>query len=360
MKIVLLATTDLVFDQRLQRISTSLARAGYEVLLLGRVKPQSLDFYSPLFQSKRIKTFFWKGKLFYLEYNIRVFFFLLSIPFDVVTANDADTLLAGLWAGRLKGKKVGFDAHEYFSQVPELLDRPLVRKVWEWIENTCIPHVDFAYTPGPSLAQKFQKKYGVEFGVVRNMPWESNMSMQPKNPAIPLKIIYSGAVNSGRGLFELLKASEDLPVRIFIAGDGDVLTELMAFADTLHVDVHFLGYLKPDQLRLEIAKADLGVNLLTTDSLSYKYSLANKFFDYVQAGLPQLCVNYPEYESLNKEFEVAVLIPSNVNDIRLALLRFLDQSELYKKLAMNCIQAAKKWHWGREQESLLDLYLPFK
>ncbi len=355
MKIVLIATTDLAFDQRLQRISNSLAAAGFNVLLIGRIKPDSPDFSPNDFKAHRLKTWFWKGKLFYVEFNIRLFFYLLKTQFDVVTANDADTLLAGYFAAKLKGKKLAFDAHEYFSEVPELLDRHGVKKIWQWVENNFIPKVDVAYTPGPSLAKLFSQKYGIQFEVVRNMPWASYQNAVRVNPGTPLKLIYSGAVNLGRGLYELLEAAEGLPVSITVAGSGDIIEELKLYAEGKKVEVEFLGYVQPGQLTALIAKSDVGINLLTTDSLSYQYSLANKFFDYVQAGIPQICVNYPEYRTLNQEFEVALLVQDDVAKIKEAIQKLM-HAGVYEKLSQNCVNAAKVWNWNHEQHSLWSCY----
>lgn len=356
MKIVLLATTDLVFDQRLQRISSSLAGAGHDVLLLGRIKPGSPDFDTSLYKYHRFKTWFWKGKLFYLEINIRFVLYLLRKSFDVVTANDADTLPAAWLLARLKKKKLAFDAHEYFSEVPELIGRQRIKKIWQWIENKLIPDVDLAYTPGPSLAKLFTQKFRVTFSVVRNMPWKASEQVPEIKIETPLQVIYSGAVNVGRGLHELIDAAENLPVHITIAGSGDILTDLQLFSRDRNVAVTFPGYLKPEILRQHIAKAQVGVNLLTTDSLSYRYSLANKFFDYVQAGIPQICVNYPEYGALNREFEVALLVNTNADEIREALLKLLNEPDTYHRLANHCKAAARLWNWDEEQKRLIDCY----
>ena len=36
--------------------------------------------------------------------------------------------------------------------------------------------------------------------------------------------------------------------------------------------------------------------------------MPNKFFDYIHAGVPQLCVNYPVYREINDQYTVAVMI----------------------------------------------------
>ena len=67
--------------ERLTPASTALAAAGYEVLLIGRELPTSkpLDFTLP-YQQHRLRCRFHQGKLFYLEFNLRLLLFLLRQP----------------------------------------------------------------------------------------------------------------------------------------------------------------------------------------------------------------------------------------------------------------------------------------
>ena len=110
-RIVCTVTNDLNYDQRMIRICTSLTGAGYEVLLVGRRKRNSLPLKEKSFKQKRLFCFFEKGKLFYAEYNIRLFFFLLFVKLDVICAIDLDTILPCLMISKLRSKKRVYDAH---------------------------------------------------------------------------------------------------------------------------------------------------------------------------------------------------------------------------------------------------------
>jgi hypothetical protein len=44
-----------------------------------------------------------------------------------LNANDLDTLLPAFIAAKLKRKKLVYDAHEFFTQVPELIHRPITQ-----------------------------------------------------------------------------------------------------------------------------------------------------------------------------------------------------------------------------------------
>ena len=62
--IFFLVTTDITYDQRMIRICTSLAKAGYKITLIGRKMKTSVPLIEQSFKQKRIRCFFEKGKLF--------------------------------------------------------------------------------------------------------------------------------------------------------------------------------------------------------------------------------------------------------------------------------------------------------
>jgi hypothetical protein len=97
---------------------------------------------------------------------------------------------------------------------------------------------------------------------------------------------------------------------LVIAGDGPLRKDLekLAVAGIPTGDkVVFKGRLSSNQLSLVAREATIGLNILSSNSKSYYYSLANKFFDYIHAELPQVCIDFPEYRLVNEEWEVAVL-----------------------------------------------------
>jgi hypothetical protein len=91
-KIIFTVTNDLNYDQRMQRICGTLADAGYDVLLVGRKLKTSLPLSKKITSSDLLKCWFNKGKFFYSEFNIRLFFFLLFKKMDCICAIDLDTI----------------------------------------------------------------------------------------------------------------------------------------------------------------------------------------------------------------------------------------------------------------------------
>ncbi|MDX2068170.1 MAG: glycosyltransferase [Haliscomenobacter sp.] len=364
MKLVFTVTNDLCYDQRMQRICGTLSAEGHEVTLVGRLRKTSPLLPPAPYRQVRLACWFEKGKLFYLEYNFRLFWWLLlQKSFDVYTGIDLDTIMPCLGVARLKGKKCYYDAHEYFSEVPEVVGRPLTKWIWEMVARIGIPHVDKAYTVGPALAQIFQQRYGIPFEVVRNMPFQnSNPSSTPPplNSSTPPIILYQGVLNAGRGLETAIAAMQKIEGAVlWLAGEGDLSQELRQLAKDLQVEckVRFLGYLNPVELRSVTQQASIGLNLLENRGLSYFYSLANKAFDYVQAGVPSIQMNFPEYLALQEEHRVFYLINRlEVEVLVQAIEHLLGDGELYLALEENCRKAAVEWCWEMEKVRLVEMY----
>ena len=201
---IVAVTNDLSTDNRVHRTCTVLAELGYEVLLVGRQLPGSLPLERP-YATRRMGLLFRKGALFYAEYNVRLFFLLLFSRFSLVVANDLDTLLASFVAASLRGKQLVYDSHEYFTEVPELVHRPAVRRVWLAIERWIFPKLEHVVTVNDSIAQAYRDRYGKELAVVRNIPMPRELGSLPTRAELGLPtdrfilVLQGSGINVQRG-----------------------------------------------------------------------------------------------------------------------------------------------------------------
>lgn len=358
MKIICTVTNDLAQDQRMERICTSLQHAGHEVTLVGRVRTTSRDLVPRPYAQHRIWCQYESGKAFYTEYNYRLVRELSGWDYDVICAVDVDTLAAGAALTRNSRHKLVFDAHEWFHMTPEVVNRPLIRGFWKGLARTFMGRTDLRYTVAPLLAGKLAEDYGQPFATVRNLPWRSDLPPAP----VPEKkvILYQGMLNPGRGLEVAIAALKELPdCELWLAGSGPEEGELRRCGERLQEPgkVKFLGFVDPADLPGLTRQAWLGLNLLDAVSPSYLYSLANKALDYVQAGVPSVQMDFPEYRGLQDKYGCYALLDELTVDSLVQIIRNLATDKAaYNQLRGNCLAAAPELCWEREERVLLELY----
>lgn len=357
-RILIAASSDPAYDRRMLRICRALQEYGYSVTFLGRLTKNPGTLQKEKFLVKRIHLGFYKGPLMYVSLNLKLFLIFLFRGYDLAYAVDTDTLAAVALASRIRKKPFFFDAHEWFSEVPELQGRKKVKHLWKKIELWFIPMAKGRITVNESLANLFEDLYQKPFGIVRNIrPKEDETVAGELEIALPEKpfFIYVGAINKGRGLAIAIRAAKETNSRLLICGDGPMLTDLKALVHALGAEdlIYFTGYLSPNILEAATKEAYAGLLLLESGSLNYYYSLANKFFDYVHAGIPQIMSELPEYQRLNEAYQIGITATYSQDKVSKAMVSLLSNSTLYNTLRQNTHRAAEELNWEQEKRKLL-------
>ncbi|MFZ9386863.1 MAG: glycosyltransferase [Chitinophagaceae bacterium] len=356
-KIFFTVTNDLVHDQRMQRICGSLAAAGYEITLVGRKRPSSLPIpVGGAYSCRRFRCWFNRGKLFYFEYNLRLVFWLLGQRMDAICAIDLDTIIPCYFISRVKKIPRIYDAHELFSELKEVVTRPGIKRIWTRVERRYVPKFSNGYTVSDSIADEFQRRYGVGYQTIRNVPVLREIpSVSPGERFI----LYQGAVNEGRGFEFLIPAMKRVECKLVVCGDGNFMEKLRELVRVhgLENRVELRGMVSPDKLREISAFAYAAVAIAENTGLNQYLALPNKFFDYIHSGLPQVTMDYPEYRNLNGLFEVALLIgDTDPVTISGALNKLLGDDVLYERLRANCHRARRLLNWQEEEKKLISYY----
>lgn len=342
----------------MHRIAGTLQKIGYAVTLVGRKRDNSLPLNQKEFRQVRLPCFFSKGPLFYIEFNFRLLLYLLLKPTDYICSIDLDTILPCLVASAVRGTKRIYDAHEYFTEQKEIIRRPAIQRVWKAVEGFAVPYFRTGYTVNSKLAALFREQYGVNYAVIRNIPIKYPLE-NIDNQKINKFILYQGAVNEGRCFEQLIPAMKWVNAPLYIVGGGNFMeqtAELIRYYKLEH-KVFLKGYLPPDQLRLLTQQAAIGVTLFEPNGMNQYYSLANRFFDYMMAGIPQICVNYPLYKELNDLYGFAEMIPdTHPLTIGEALNKILTNTVVYEQLRLNCLSARETLHWENEANLLIQFY----
>ncbi len=356
-------TNDLSTDQRVHKTCMVLQEKGWEVLLVGRKLPESLQLNRP-YATRRMQLLFRKGFAFYAEYHLRLFLFLLVHRADLLWSNDLDTLWPNHWVSCLKRVALVYDAHEYFTGVPELNSRPKVRAVWKKIEKNIFPKLRHIITVNQRMAQLYQEEYGKDLTVVRNIPPRFSVTTTSSRrewglPEDRTVFVLQGSINMDRGAEEAIEAMVHLEAaHLAIIGGGDVLDVLKSKVEDLALRdrVHFYPRMPYERMMQCTQLCDVGLTIDKSTNINYRFSLPNKLFEYLQAGIAIIASGVVEVKRIMEQYELGAIIPGHdPKAIAQVMGEFVRQPELLASCKANARKAATELHWDHEKQNLIQI-----
>jgi glycosyltransferase involved in cell wall biosynthesis len=354
------------FDQRVLKIAGTVEKLDCDITIIGRRLDECCDSDLVPFRTKRFKMHFKRGFLFYKFFNIRLFFYLLVHKFDVLVANDLDTLLANYLVSRLKRLTLVYDSHEYFTGVPELNNKPFRKWFWKTIEKSVFPHLQNVMAVSDLIAEQYLKEYGIRPAVVRNCSRSSKeitgyRRMELGVPDDHLLLVFQGGgINIDKGgeeLIEALKITEK--VSLLVVGSGDIVRVLKQKTELLNLTdrVNFIPKVTWEELMRYTKAADTGMSLEKDTNLNYRFSLPNKLFDYISAGIPVITGSLPEIKKIIDFNNCGIIIPSiTPEEISKAIVILRDDKSLLNKLKQNSVYASESLNWDNESRKVTDFY----
>jgi len=292
---------------------------------------------------------------------------------DIVHANDGNTLAPAMWVARACGAKIVYDAHELWRHRNVRTDRPVAPLVEAAIEKFAIARAAGVITVSPSIATWLLKAYDlpVRPTLVRNIPRAPLGEPTTQVPAGHLRsmaglaadtqvIAYGGRITTSRGIEDTLQALALLPTSTHFVllgyGEPDYVGTLITLIAELGVTdrVHFVGAVASDQVAAALADADLSVVFVRPVCLSYEFSLPNKLFESIHAGLPIAAANLPDTAALVREHGVGDIFDvDSPADMAATIAAVLADPQRYRDAAT---VAATELTWQHEEEALLGLY----
>jgi glycosyltransferase involved in cell wall biosynthesis len=364
-RIIVSVTSDLVTDQRVNRNCLALRDQGFQVLLVGRELPESGPVGERPYEVKRLRLLFTKGPLFYASYNLSLFFFLLFNKANALFANDLDTLTANWLASVIKKIPLIYDSHEYFTGVPEIQNRPFVKGAWQRIERLIFPKLKTIITVNDSIAGLYRKEYGKQLVVIRNIPLKPNLPQLKGSiteervrlgmPAAKnIIILQRSGINIDRGSEEAVLAMKYVNNAVLlILGGGDVMPLLRKLVSENHLGdkVIFKNRMPYVNMMEHTRLCDLGLTLDKDTNINYRFSLPNKVFDYIHAGIPILATRLPEVERIVKGYEVGDFTESHQPEaIATAINSMLNDSLKVAQWKKNLQIASQELTWKMESK----------
>lgn len=368
-KVIVSVINDLVTDQRVKKVCETLHKMGFDLVLVGRKLHNSLPVDVRPYPVRRMRFLFEKGPGFYACFQIRLFFYLLFHKAGLLVSNDLDTLLPNYLVARLKNIPLVYDSHEYFTGVPELQNSKIKRKTWKLMEQWIFPRLKDVFTVNNSIAGLYAAEYGLRPVVIRNVPLrmekvtvKSRVSLglpEDKN----IMILQGSGINIQRGAEEMVEAMPFIKNAVLlIVGGGDVIGLLKEKVSQLHMEEKVL--FKPRQpykmLMQYTAAADLGLSLDKDTNINYRFSLPNKIFDYLHAGVPVLASNLVEIRKIIETYQIGDFIPDHQpRHIARKVNEIFSHPEKLVQWKQNTQKADSELNWENESKILKKVYAKY-
>jgi glycosyltransferase involved in cell wall biosynthesis len=371
-----------ITDPRVMREATALVEASYCVTIVDIehhqrpksetvdgvrlkhvfVSPKSAQHYNP------VRSIPWL--LFKVTRTLRSALKVIGTPADAYHAHDITALPACYVAANLRRKALIFDAHELPVTQPHILDKPLLAGISRALLRLMIRRCDGAITVSPPLIGEMQTLYGgPQATLVRNIPdYEApapsdRLRQHFDLPSDTRIALYQGYFQANRSLDALVRAAQYLARGnvIVLLGEGSHLGMVEEMIAELGVgdQIKIKSYVPHTELLSWTASADLGLTVFSRDiSVSLRYCLPNKLFEYLMAGLPVLTTPLDAVVDLIRRYEVGYEIENmEPETVAAAINSMLGSSVELARMRANALAACERdLRWDVEKNTVVELY----
>ena len=381
--IMLLAKGSVQSDARVVTEAKSLIKNGYDVTVVAwdrRGASKRREEYEQI-KIRRVSLIvpFSRPSIGLLPYlvlfNLMVFFNLLSINFDVAHCHDLDTLLAGLFAGKLKRKKVVYDAHEIYGLMVQSYVPKMVVEMISVVEFFLIKKVDALITVSEILADYFRDgvRGRVNVSVIMNCKDPSDFQISEKE-ASKFKIrfgmenhfiiLYDGWLVPDNGLEELFGAIEKLDGQIrdviaVICGDGYAEEKFRKMVEEKNIEkyVKFVGKIQLKDIPLFVNACDI-MYVLRKPTTKYSFlSTPNRLFEAMIAGKPVIANNFGNVRRIVEKGGFGLLVnPGDIDELCSAILMLRYDKKVRERLSEKAKYMAETYNWPFMEKRLVSLY----
>jgi glycosyltransferase involved in cell wall biosynthesis len=255
--------------------------------------------------------------------------------YSTVILNDLDFLAFDeLFSAAEEGKaRIILDLHEFFPDLGgTLLFKALHERYYKYLQRQ-IPNRNLAgfITVSPEIASLYSKQLDKSFFSIENIPEGMDSSRNKLEENIELtkdgtkefNLVYHGNPGKGRGLYHLLLAMRfvkgKVVLNLVLSGSKAGARSLKFFSNILALKdkARFWPPVEPHQVTGFISQFDLSVIFFPPPhSTSINFSLPNKFFESLSAGLGVLVGPNPAMRSIVQRFGCGVVLNDwNIRDL---------------------------------------------
>lgn len=375
-KIVMLLSNGFDPDPRVYQEAISLIKHDFDVTIIAWDRDKKMvknEVYEGInIERIHIKSYYSRGTLqvfFFILFWISIFFKLIRRDFDVIHCHDFDTLPCGIIIGKLKKRKIIFDAHESYIDML-LKDTPGIRcikKIISFMETLSLRYIDELITVGELLKEEYIKKGVKNVWVVGNWKLISDFEFpneqieltkqQLRIPENKLIISFIGWLNEDREIFPLIEAVKRTnSIFLLLGGDGSLVEKIKEEIKDSN-NIYFIGFVHPGDIPIYTAISDVIYYGLKKGFPLAKYSAPNKLFEGLAAGKAILTGNFGEIGKIVKEEDCGVIVNSFIPEEITKAFNLLLQEDVLTRFKTNAKNAAiKRYNWFNAEKTLLEVY----
>ncbi len=370
MKVISLLVTNFKNDNRVYRMAKSLSQHGFPTTVVAWKKgdvAEKENFNGVEVERVVVSSDKWQrlniiiGAIQYFEFAFRVISRYRKV--DAWHCNDYEAFVIGVLAKITRPRlKLIYDCHELESHRNG--KGAFMRFAIRTIEKLFISWAELVITVSPSIQEFYKRKYNLSFvALVRNLPNEMQVShSNTLREKLDLKddqrvFLYQGMLAKGRGIEVLLNAFESRKTTdavIVFMGFGALKEQIEAFA-ARNKNIFFVPAVSYAEIPLYTGSADVGVNSVEPTCLSYKYSLPNKLFEYIQSEIPVITNPLPDCAALVNEYKVGRVIPvwnvAAINEVVDEMMKY--ELSVYQE---HLKSAKKVLNWECEEKIFVEAY----
>lgn len=267
---------------------------------------------SILFQALVANSGFFKKFNFIHFFHKKTLSTLIKLEFDIIIANDANTLPLGYFLkDRKPHVKLIYDDHEYAptehegDKMWEFLYQPVNLRMLELIYK-----VNQVVTVGYNIAERFKREYHVEPLVITNAPAQYQIKEITKTTS-KIKLIHHGIISKQRQpelMIEMAKyLDERFDISFMFIGKSIEIERLQNLAKPFLHKIHFIDPVDSDEIVEFISSFDIGVFILPPLNFTFLNALPNKLFEFIQAGLAVAIGPSKEMAQIVNEYSLGVV-----------------------------------------------------
>jgi glycosyltransferase involved in cell wall biosynthesis len=366
-------------DTRVEKEAATLTEAGHRVTVIADAGPglPEREERDGVHVIRVDRPFARVPGLRFLAGELRRWAALVRSRPDVLHAHDSNALLPVWLAAWRLHRPFVYDAHELWLGRPprerSTLYTLLSRTWYRAVERLAVPRAAAVLTVSAPIADALATRYHLrDVTLVENYPPAAEAAAHevaelrelPGGEAISADapvVLYIGGLMAGRGIEAVVDAVAQLPqVELVLLGDGPLAGELQRRAASLGVEgrVHRLGPVPSARVIAYACSADIGVAPVIPDSLNNRYSLSNKLFQYMAAGLPVVASDLPQIRAVVEGADAGAVVdfgqPEAIASAIGALLQDRDEARAAGERGRTAIQ--RELNWERAGARLVAAY----